>query len=62
MLVQIYRSLCAGKGGLSTADAAKALKVSEIDAERLLVALRDKGIATQSQHAKRWRLVLDTGR
>jgi hypothetical protein len=62
MLVQIYRSLCAGKGGLSTADAAKGLKITEAEAERLLASLRDKGVVTQSQHAKRWRLVLDTGR
>ena len=56
MLVHIYRASCAGKGGLSTAVAAKDLKISEAEADTLLNTLRDKGIVSRSQHANRWRL------
>jgi hypothetical protein len=56
MLVCVYRALCAGKGALSSADAADLLKISEIEANTLLGSLRDKGIISRSQKANRWRL------
>jgi DNA-binding MarR family transcriptional regulator len=58
MLVHIYRALCAGKGGLSVADAANAMKLTDPAAEKLLNALRDKGIVARSPNADRWRLVV----
>ena len=58
LIVLIYRSICAGKGGVGSADLAAVLKVPEPKVDEALNTLREKGVLSCGERTKRWALVV----
>jgi hypothetical protein len=57
VIVAIYRSICAGKGGMRGEEIAASLKIPGANVDRILADLRERGVVSCGERSKRWSMV-----
>jgi uncharacterized membrane protein len=57
VIITIYRSICAGKGGIRGEEIAASLKIPEPNVDRILADLRKRGVVSYGERSKRWSFV-----